>query len=87
MDIAAESLFDAVQTPCASTHAERLGDGGGGVQNIPTPRIERRSAALVLKLAELRAWIQTCLQLELPPGDLPTLLEDGELLLALADAA
>ena len=48
---------------------------------------ERRSATLVLQLASLRTWVQRCLGYELPPGDLPTLLEDGEALLALADQA
>jgi WD40 repeat protein len=48
---------------------------------------ERRSATLVLQLASLRTWVQRCLGYELPPGDLPTLLEDGEALLALADRA
>ena len=49
--------------------------------------MERRSASLVLQLAELRSWMQGILRVELPPGDLPTLLKDGELLMALADAA
>ena len=52
-----------------------------------TPVPERRSAALVLQLASLRAWLQECLGEELPPGDLPTLLEDGSTLLALIDQA
>ena len=52
-----------------------------------TPTVERRSASLVLQLAELRSWMQDVLRVELPPGDLPTLLKDGELLMALADAA
>ena len=50
-------------------------------------RVERRSAALLLRLAEARSWLQESLQIELPPGDLPSLLEDGGLLVALADKA
>ena len=40
-----------------------------------------------MQLAELRSWLQVCLKTELPPGDLPALLQDGEVLCALADAA
>ena len=76
-----QPAFDA--TPAVPT--------GAGVdeelQPHSTPRVERRTAALLMQLAELRSWLQVCLKMELPPGDLPALLQDGEVLCALADAA
>ena len=98
VNMTAESLFDAVKTPAGLTAGWDSGAGAGGQGNSegrrdgadgksPTPTAERRSAALVLQLAELRSWMQDVLRVELPPGDLPTLLQDGELLMALADAA
>lgn len=92
VNLAAESLFDAVKTPHTmapgpprDTNGD-VGEGEMGGGRTP-PQAERRSAALVLRLAELRGWVQTCLQVELPPGDLPTLLEDGTVLMSLADVA
>lgn len=101
VNLAAENLFDAVKTPAAGGHAAMRGggDGGGGGGGegsprmgtgggrSPAPEVERRSAALVLRLAEIRGWMQDVLRLELPPGDLPALLADGELLMSLADTA
>lgn len=75
--------FDAV-TPATTRPAAPPDTGGGG----GTPRVvEKRSVALLLQLAELKDWLQTCLRRDDLVGDLPTLLEDGNLLLALADVA
>ena len=86
VNLAAEALFDDVQTPRELDAASNgISKAEGGL--AASPKVERRSAALVLRLAELRSWLQQCLQIELPPGDLPTLLEDGHLLLSLVDVA
>ena len=49
-------------------------------ETIPLPR---RDAEVVLQLGALREWLQDCLGFALPPGDLPTILQDGKLLCTL----
>jgi hypothetical protein len=89
-----------VTTPTAASVIASSARGGGGALPIAwggegeaatggvTPRVERRSAALVMHLAEVRGWLQRALGgFELPAGDLPTLLQDGQVLVSLADVA
>ncbi|KAL1520651.1 hypothetical protein AB1Y20_022223 [Prymnesium parvum] len=68
----------------ASLRACSPGGVAGGAP--PAAGVERRDAALVMQLGSLREWLQESLGLELPPGDLPSLLQDGQILCRLAAA-
>lgn len=73
---------------CPASPGAALATGHASLPTAPPPPVaERRTAALVLRLASIRAWLQRCTGVDLPPGDLPSLLEDGQLLLTLVDAA
>ena len=67
---------DAAGAPCGHHQQHAATGGAGEASAAPTPRVERRSAALVLQLASLRSWLQDCLHAEVcatpsPPAESP----------------